>query len=157
MASEAASPTMDGGMKKLLATYFIGEMRISVAKLVLTTIGREHRESGVLALKETILNEGFLDQFAPIACLSKPLDAGQTLAEAAAVEGFTLTCLDGNHRVLAVKMIDEEKKSEQPTSIMVRVHQPMPPSTARMVAAGGFLTAVLYILYIYVFCCGYGS
>lgn len=122
------------GMKKLLGTYFICEMRVPVAKLIKTSIGRELRSAGVNHLKECIERDGFLEQFAPVVSLMKPLSDGESLEDVMPVEGFKLKIIDGNHRVRALELIDGEKGTA--TSINCRVHGVMSPSAERMVAAG---------------------
>ncbi|CAN0414930.1 unnamed protein product [Pylaiella littoralis] len=122
------------GMKKLLGTYFICEMRVPVAKLIKTSIGRELRSAGVNHLKECIERDGFLEQFAPVVSLMKPLSDGESLEDVMPVEGFKLKIIDGNHRVKALELIDGEKGTA--TSINCRVHGVMSPSAERMVAAG---------------------
>lgn len=124
-------------MKKLLADYYIASVMVPSSKLVLTTIGREQRDSGVAKLKEAILQDGFMDEFAPIATLMKPLSEGQSLEDAIALDSFRLKVIDGNHRVKAMQMIDQDETKK--TRILVRVHSVMGTNTMRMVAAGMIL------------------
>lgn len=131
--------TSDGsgstGMKALLAKFFIGNARVTVDKLVLTSIGRVLRDAGVEMLKEQISANGFLDQFAPIVCLMTPLLEGESLADAVAVEGARFKVLDGNHRTAAQVMLDKERGTG-PTEILVEVHRCMPAATERILTAG---------------------
>lgn len=121
-------------MKRLLADYYLASVMVPSSKLVLTTIGREQRDSGVAKLKEAILQDGFMDEFAPIATIMSPLREDQSVEDAIALDSFRLKVIDGNHRVKAVQMIDQEQGKE--TRILVRVHSVMGMKTMRMVASG---------------------
>lgn len=126
-------------MAELLKTYFIGQAKVNVDDLVLTTIGREQRESGILALMKGMEHHGFIEGYAPTVCLVQDLPVEQSLDMVLAVGGVKFRVLDGNHRVAAWRRIHDKNKADNPeleTMIPVRVHRPMTPSTERIVAAG---------------------
>lgn len=136
MAAEVDQAT-NVGTSELLATFYIGAIKVPITQLDLTSIGREQRQAGVDALKKQIETDGFDQNYAPVVCLLHPLPADQTLDDVLAVDGVRFRVIDGNHRVAALKMIDDEKPAAAPGRVIsVRVHQPMKPATERMVAAG---------------------
>lgn len=135
MAAEADEGS-SVGMSKLLAKFFIGVIRVSIRRLELTSIGRAQRQAGVVALTKQIESDGFDENFAPIVCLVHPLAVDQSLETLMTGEEIRPRVIDGNHRVAALLEIDDKTKPASPRVIRVRVHQPMPPATERMVAAG---------------------
>lgn len=133
------------GIPKLLAKFYLGTIRVSIRSLELTSIGRAQRKSGVDALKKQIQLDGFDESYAPIVCLVNPLSSELSLETVVAEEGIKFRVIDGNHRVAALLMIDDEAKPASPTFIRVRVHNPMPPATERMVAAGKHERKVCFV------------
>ncbi|CAB1120660.1 unnamed protein product [Ectocarpus sp. CCAP 1310/34] len=135
-AAAEADEASTVGISKLLAKFYLGSHRVSIRGLELTSIGRAQRQAGIVALKKHIESDGFDESYAPIVCLVNPLPQEQSLGTVLAAGDIKLRVIDGNHRVAALQQIDEETKPTSPRVISVRVHQPMPQATERMVAAG---------------------
>lgn len=139
-AAAEADQASTAGISKLLAKFYIGSPRVSIRDLELTSVGRAQRQAGIVALKKQIESDGFDESYAPIVCLVNPLPQEQSLDTVLAAGDMRLRVIDGNHRVAALQQIDEETKPPSPRVISVRVHQPMPQATERMVAAGEHAT-----------------
>lgn len=138
-----------GGMQKLLERSFIGNSRVSIDHLEMTTVGRAQRQSGIKELQTAIRDNGFIESFAPLVCLPGDLQ-GSLLSDIPS--GTTMRVIDGNHRVAALKANDEEA-GRPPSTILVRVHNPMESTMMKMVAEGGLIATSCCCTDFVVFTC----
>lgn len=119
------------GLNILLAKSLIGVVRVPIKKIILTSMGRAQRETGILQIMESIKSDGWVEISPPICSLVA--DPEDKITEDNAGE-YEYRCIDGNHRVAALQRMDAENC--QDTSILVHLHRSLTAQAERFIAGG---------------------
>lgn len=115
---------------ELLAGHLIGTFRARVSKLTLTTAGRALQEAGVDTLLKSITDDGWVTSATPVVTLEHAADEG-ILSDANSTD-LTFRIIDGNHRVAALKRLDEKNATD--SIIDVQVHRALGERAERIIA-----------------------
>lgn len=115
----------------LLASHFIGTFRASVSKLILSTAGRSLQEEGVDTLLKSITQDGWVTSVTPVVTLEDASYA-EILTRENSID-LKFRVVDGNHRVAALKRVDERDGSN--TVIDVQVYRTLEERTERIIAS----------------------
>ena len=101
----------------ILSGSFVGTFKTRVSQLRHTSNGRELRPAGVRQLVDSITECGWMADSVPVVTL---LDHTQeNVINADNIMNIPLRCVDGNHRIAALRSMDEDRGTDSVISVSV--------------------------------------
>ena len=114
----------------MLSGSFIGTFKTRVSQVQHTSSGRELRRAGIELLCQSIKETGWLKDSIPVATL---VDSTQErVIKEASVMDILLRLVDGNHRIAALRAIDDEGGTD--SEVLVSVYSRFETSMERAIA-----------------------
>lgn len=133
-------PEVKGHLGSVLKAQFLGEFDITLSGVVCSKLTRNTSVRGLSLVKTSILNNGWLSQFAPSVILTNGIPEGGLTA--ATAKNLQVRVLDGNHRVTVCKEL-----FGQDHLLRFRVYRSFSnPADERLIANGKFDNAMQLIV-----------
>lgn len=130
----AATPSND--LASLLDQTREGAFTLPLSCFLHTASGRPQRQSGILEIRDSIKEHGWLGTPMTVCLVGDAPDGGLT-ADIADSRQYRI--VNGNHRLAALLLLEKERPPDSsPTMITVDVHVGMTVDTERLVASSEF-------------------